>query len=625
MKRLFQESLLAKVLAVTVTLTTVTVAGLTVVFLVGYSQEFDRQLRTRAENMAGFLADQCQFAMLVGDRQELARIGASAVADDRALFVEMTDEQSGTPVLQTAAGFPRSAVPSRSQTGPGWAAGHSFIEITKVVAPVVAAAHLAWDEQRPAQARLGVLRLGLSTDRQRAGNVRIIWTTAVVALAGLIAVVTVLSIQLRTLLRPLRALTDFTRKVAAGDFRTRAVVQRPDEVGRLTQAFNRMLEDLSATTVSRDYVDAIIESTAESVMVIDRKGRIRTVNQATLDLLGYQNHDLTKAPLEKICGAGTGLSGSGIEVAYLRVDGSAIPMLLSAAPMRAQDSGFEGTVWVAQDMTTRKDAERQLRKAKEAAEAAAAAKSAFLANMSHELRTPLNAILGYSQLLQETCQERAIEGVAPDLAKIERAGGILLHMVNQVLDYSRAEAGKIEIHAETFDFRLAIQDVLAAVGPQAARNHNRVSVSDRANTGEIYTDLTRFRQSLMNLVANACKFTENGEIAVEVASEGQAPGDWIVLQVRDTGIGLNAKQQEKLFQAFTQADASTTRKYGGSGLGLAISRHMCRMMGGDISVESEPGKGSIFTMRIPAHFKACAPLSATSLKPGSEELCPNCC
>ena len=624
MKRLFQESLLAQVLAVSVTLTTVTVAGLTVVFLVGYSQEFDRQLRSRAENMAGFLADQCQFAMLVGDRQELERIAASTVADNRALFVEMTDEQSGAPVLLTAAGFPRSAVPHRPQTGPGWAAGHSFIEITKVVAPV-ATAHLAWEDRPPAQVRLGVLRLGLSTDRQRAANVRIIWTTAVVALAGLIAVVLVLSAQLRMLLRPLRALTDFTRKVAAGDLRTRAAIQRPDEVGRLTQSFNQMLEALSATTVSRDYVDAIIDSTAESVMVIDRKGRIRTVNQATLDLLGYEGLELAKAPLEKICAAGTELSGSGIEVAYLRANGSAIPMLLSAAPMRAQDSGFQGAVWVAQDMTVQKEVERRLRQAKEAAEAATAAKGEFLANMTHELRTPLNAILGYSQLLQEVCQERSIEGVAPDLAKIERAGSILLHTVNQVLDYSKAEAGKVEIHPERFDFRSVIQDVLAAVGPQAARNRNQVSVSDRAAAGEIYTDLTRFRQSLMNLVANACKFTENGEIAVDVAREGHAPADWIVLRVKDTGIGLSREQQGKLFQAFAQADASTTRKYGGSGLGLAISRHMCRMMGGDISVESESGKGSIFTMRIPAHFKTCAPVVPKVLKPGSEELCPNCC
>ena len=618
MRRLFEESLLAQVLAVTVPLTTVTVAGLTAVFLLGYSREFERQLGSRAENNAEFLANQCQFAMLVGDRAELERIAASAVAGGQILFVEMTDDQGGAPVLATSPGFPRSAVPRRPYTGLGWAAGHSFIEITKPVVPI-GTAHLAWEEHRSAPGRLGVLRLGLSTDRQRAASVRIIWTTVVVALAGLIAVVSVLSARLGTLLRPLRALTDFTSRVAAGDLGTRVAVQRPDEVGRLTRAFNSMVEALSATTVSRDYVDAIIESTSESVMVIDRQGRIRTVNQATLDLLGYQSGHLTEAPLEKICIEGAQLSGSGIEVAYRRADGSAVPMLLSAAPMRTQDSGFKGAVWVAQDMTARKEVERRLQQAMEAAQAAAAARSAFLAHMSHELRTPLNAVLGYSQLLQEICQERAIEGLAPDLAKIERAGEILLHLVNQVLDFSRAEAGKIEIHPETFDFRPVIQDVLAAIGPQAARNHNRIAVSDRATAGEIHTDITRFRQSLMNLVANACKFTENGEIAVEVVREGRAPADWIVLRVRDTGIGLSPEQQEKLFQAFTQGDASTTRKYGGSGLGLAISRHMCRMMGGDISVESELGKGSTFTMRIPAHVETRAPASLAQPKPGTEE------
>ena len=623
MKGPVQQSLLAQVLAVTVTLMTVTVAGLTALFLFEYRGEFDRQWLARAESMAGGLADQCQFAMLVGDRQELERIAASAVGPDRALFVVMTDEQGGTPVLATAPGFPRAAVPARAQTRAGWAAGHSFLEISRGV--TAAAGHLNWDERRP-QTRLGVLRLGLATDQQRATRVRIVWRTAVVALAGLLAVVAVLAMRLRGMLRPLRALTDLTSRVAAGDLASRVEVERRDEVGRLSTAFNDMLQALSETTVSRDFVDAIIESTSESVIVIDHRGRIRSVNQATLDLLGYPDAiDLAAAPLEKICAAGAELSGSGIEVGYLRADGRPVPMLLSAAPMRTPAAGFEGTVWVAQDLTARKEVERRLEQAKEAAEAAAAAKSAFMAHMSHELRTPLNAILGYSQLLQEVCEERNIDGLAPDLAKIERSGSILLHLVNQVLDYSKAEAGKIELHAETFDWRSVVQDVLAAVGPQAARNRNRISVVDRAVAREIHTDLTRFRQSLMNLVANACKFTEDGEVWVEVANEGQTPKDWIVLRVRDTGIGLSREQQQRLFQAFTQADASTTRKYGGSGLGLAISRHMCRLMGGDISVESEPGKGSTFTMRIPARFGNSAPGTATILKPGSEDLCPNCC
>ena len=240
------------------------------------------------------------------------------------------------------------------------------------------------------------------------------------------------------------------------------------------------------------------------------------------------------------------------------------------------------------------------RVSKEKAEAADAAKSRFLATMSHELRTPLNAVIGYSQLIQEVCADRGIAGLDQDLARIERAGGLLLNLVNQVLDYSKAEAGKIQLHLETFQVRPVIQDVIATVQPLAAKNRNRVSVVAAAGSIEMHADLMRFQQSLLNLVSNACKFTQDGDVTVELSREGTGESDWILVGVRDTGIGIAPEQQGKLFQAFTQADASTTRKYGGTGLGLAISQKMCRLMGGDISLESELGKGSHFQMRIPA-------------------------
>ena len=598
MKRRIQDSLLARLMASNLILTVLIIGGLTTLLVYAYARDLEKQLQDQAQRTADFLASQCQFAMLVGDRGELQRLGASAVADRHVLFVEMTDAQGGQPVLLTGASAPLPAGSQPSLGGIRRGSG-TFIEIMReVTSPKTGA--MAWEEPGAPPARLGTLRLGFSTDKERRAGIRIIWSTVAIALSGLMFAALVQYVQLRSLLRPLQALTAFTRRVAAGDLISRAPVVRLDEVGRLTVAFNRMIQELSATTVSKQYVDSIIESMAEPVVVIDRAGRIRKFNQATLDLLGYGRAELEGASLLNICKEDVQLRGSGIETSYISSAGHPIPVLVSAAPIQVAGSGYEGSVWVAQDMTARKRMEQELRRAKESAEAADTAKSAFLASISHELRTPLNAVIGYSQLLQEICEERAIEELPADLAKIERAGNILLHLVNQVLDLSKAEAGRIELHAERFDLDGVIQDVLTTVEPLASRNHNRLSVHTCADLPEVYADPMRFRQSLTNLVANACKFTERGEVEVGVSRETRASEDWIVVSVKDTGIGISPDEQRKLFQPFTQADPSTTRKYGGTGLGLAITRKMCRLMGGDVSVESELGRGSNFVMKIPA-------------------------
>jgi GAF domain-containing protein/DNA-binding response OmpR family regulator len=253
-------------------------------------------------------------------------------------------------------------------------------------------------------------------------------------------------------------------------------------------------------------------------------------------------------------------------------------------------------------------------------EAADRHKSEFLANMSHELRTPLNAIIGYSEMLQEDAAELGAEQFTDDLKKINAAGKHLLELINAVLDLSKIEAGKMELYLESFDVPSLVRDIAAVIQPLAARNGNRLEVRCPDDAGTMRADMTKVRQALLNLLSNACKFTENGTVALSVAAERSDGRDWIVFEVTDTGIGMTPEQLARLFQAFSQADAATTRRYGGTGLGLALSRRLCRMMGGDVTAASEAGRGSTFTIRLPAQVteavaEAAPPAAAEHLTP----------
>jgi signal transduction histidine kinase len=224
-------------------------------------------------------------------------------------------------------------------------------------------------------------------------------------------------------------------------------------------------------------------------------------------------------------------------------------------------------------------------------------KSQFLANMSHELRTPLNAIIGVSEMLREDAE--ALKQDTEPLDRVLGAGRHLLALINDILDLSKIEAGRMELHLESFALAPLIEDVGKTIEPLAAKNENRVAVSCDAAIGSLHADQMRLRQALLNLMSNANKFTERGTLTVDARQAQQNGRDWVTIAVADTGIGMTPDQMGKLFQEFSQADTSTTRKYGGTGLGLAISKRFCQMMGGDIMVESEPGRGSTFTIRVP--------------------------
>lgn len=242
------------------------------------------------------------------------------------------------------------------------------------------------------------------------------------------------------------------------------------------------------------------------------------------------------------------------------------------------------------------------------AEEANRTKSQFLANMSHELRTPLNAIIGYSEMLQEEILDLGHEDLIPDLKRIQTAGRHLLALINDILDLSKIEAGRMELFLETFNLPYLLEEVVTTVRPLMKKNNNTMEFHSGENLGSMFADMTRIRQVLFNLLSNASKFTKEGTVTLAVDRTPVNSHDWIVFRVSDTGIGMTQEQLGKLFQAFSQADPSIARKYGGTGLGLIISLRFCQMMGGDIDVESEPDKGTTFIVKIPAEvFVAAAP------------------
>jgi signal transduction histidine kinase/DNA-binding response OmpR family regulator len=246
------------------------------------------------------------------------------------------------------------------------------------------------------------------------------------------------------------------------------------------------------------------------------------------------------------------------------------------------------------------EANCKLAKAKEEAEQTTRHKSEFLANTSHELRTPLNAIIGYSEMLEEESEDTGRQDFIPDLQKINSAGKQLLALINGILDLSKIEAGKMELRPEPFEITRMVEEVASTIEPLAKRNGNNFVAHYETCQGTMYADVMKFRQSLLNLLSNACKFTENGTITLEVARERVDDREWINWHVRDTGIGISPEQTKKLFQFFSQVDTAARWRQRGTGLGLAISQKLCHMMGGRISVQSELGKGSEFTIRLPA-------------------------
>jgi PAS domain S-box-containing protein len=349
----------------------------------------------------------------------------------------------------------------------------------------------------------------------------------------------------------------------------------------------------------RQYFEVLVRNSPVAIVVLDLDRRILSCNPAFERLYGYSQAEVLGRDLDELITTAETRSEAESYTTQAagdrtvqgigrrrRRDGTLVDVEVLAVPV-VVDGGRVGSMGLYHDVT-------ELLQARTAAESANSAKSQFLASMSHELRTPLNAIIGYSEMLEEEAADRGHPEYVADLRKIRSAGRHLLALINDVLDLSKIEAGKLELFVETFELDAVLADVATTIQPLVERNANRL-VLEGAGLGTMHSDLTRMRQVLLNLLSNACKFTDHGTVTLSA----ERCNDELILRVSDSGIGMTPEQLARLFEPFSQAEASTSRKYGGTGLGLAITRRFCELMGGDVSVSSRLGKGSTFTVRLP--------------------------
>ena len=363
----------------------------------------------------------------------------------------------------------------------------------------------------------------------------------------------------------------------------------------------------TAAQEQKQYFAELVSNSPVAIVTLDVQHNVVSCNPAFEKMYGYREAEVVGRNLddfittestrsEAVGYTEQALASRSVQVISQRrrKDGSIVDVEVLGVPVVVNGRRV-GLMALYHDIT-------ELLRARHDAEQANSAKSQFLASMSHELRTPLNAIIGYSEMLQEDATDRGDPSSIPDLQKIHSAGKHLLALINDVLDLSKIEAGKMELFLESFDIAPLVDQVATTVRPLVEKNANRLTVQCAEGVGAMHSDATRLRQVLLNLLSNASKFTDHGQITLDVTRDG---GD-VVFRVRDTGIGMTPDQLSRLFEAFTQAEASTAAKYGGTGLGLAISRRFCQLMGGDVAVESTAGKGSVFTVRIPASGPALA-------------------
>ena len=436
----------------------------------------------------------------------------------------------------------------------------------------------------------------------------------------------------RNIIARLTALSDRMLTLAGGDLKAPLPVGGKDEIGRMVEAlavFRATAVEMEEANLkeireARSRLTDAIESISEGFSLYDADDKLIVCNSRYRDLFashadvmqpGTSFETIVRTAVDRgLIEEADGRSDAWVRERLERHQGPGATHVQHRSDGRwirvsERKTASGGVVATYTDITELKQHEAELadlvgklQVARDAADEANRTKSSFLANMSHELRTPLNSIIGVTEMLQEDARDLKREDQIEPLDRVARAARHLLALINDILDLSKIEAGRMELHLESFPVAPVIHDVVNTIETLAARNANRIVVDCGPEVGMMHSDQMRIRQTVLNLVSNATKFTKDGTITISVRRQQEAGGEWITIAVADSGIGMTPEQMGKLFQEFSQADSSTTRQYGGTGLGLAISKRFCQMMGGDIVVESTPGRGSTFTVRLPTNI-----------------------
>ena len=605
----FMNSVRFRFLSVISIILAVSTIALSTLIAINEEKILKHSLVTKGGSFISYIAKLSQDALMMKDSIQLDSLVSEANKDEDIIYAVIQDAHGNIMTSQFAS--INYASPRFKTILSGLSNDMELPDIIAVIKKQEAIAELSVPILTNTDT-IGKAAIGMSEHRIKQEIAQTILFVVVLNLIVACVLVIVLFIaSKRLILDPIVELAQATIRLGKGELTVQVKSRATGEVQLLLDSFNRMAGDLQKTTVSKEYVDNIIKTMIGVLIVVSPDGEIFRSNAAASALLGYEEKDLIGQPVGMILKGDLLAVGSADapllardlisneETIFVTKEGKEIPMLFSASVMRDVNGGILGHVYVALDITERKQVEEELHKAKATAEEANRMKSEFLANMSHEIRTPMNGVIGMADLLMDTALTREQREY---VHSVKFSAEALMTIINDILDFSKIEARKLDLESVNFNLRDSIGDILQTLALRAVEKGLELAYHVPPDVPDaVVGDPGRLRQIIVNLVGNAIKFTDRGEVVVSVTPEAEAgEGTFLHFAVADTGIGIAQDKQTRIFESFAQADSSTTRRYGGTGLGLTISARLVELMGGRIWVESEVGSGSTFhfTLRL---------------------------